>query len=245
MTLPILPQSLSDRPIACAEAPDSGRRRLLAGIGTVKSLALLSSLIPPAALVGCAAPQPGPDGSDFPEPRSDGGPSVVFLPSVEDAPELMLDERLVIAFDEKAVSAGAPSSVPPLRALVSAAPGSLDAALTAMGVTLWRIHWDAGGVTERRHARLDAHVSAERFLRDLTFALWPAASIRAALPAGCALEERASGEARARLLVRGGAPVASVVERPIRDESAPRRVSVVRNALEGYRITIESVRTGR
>ena len=93
----------------------------------------------------------------------------VFLPAIADAPQLSLDQQIVIRFSPKAAQHGAPAAVPPLRATVLSAPGSVNAVFSALSMTVWRISWDGSTITEARSPRLDERISAERLLRDLHF----------------------------------------------------------------------------
>ncbi|MNV44553.1 hypothetical protein D3C71_1363180 [compost metagenome] len=74
----------------------------------------------------------------------------------------------------------------------------------------------------------------ERVLDDLQFALWPAAAIRAALPAGWTLQETDG----VRSLVQGGTPWL------VRDTLPDGRVRL-RNLAEGYELVIESMDMGQ
>ena len=57
----------------------------------------------------------------------------VFLPAIADAPQLSLDQQIVIRFSPKAAQHGAPAAVPPLRATVLSAPGSVNAVFSEIG----------------------------------------------------------------------------------------------------------------
>ena len=132
----------------------------------------------------------------------------VFLPAIADAPQLSLDQQIVIRFSPKAAQHGAPAAVPPLRATVLTAPGSVNAVFSALSMTVWRISWDGSTITEARSPRLDERISAERLLRDLTFTLWPKQSITAAVPSGFVFSSHRQGPTEIRELVRGDCPFA-------------------------------------
>jgi hypothetical protein len=54
----------------------------------------------------------------------------------------------------------------------------------AMGQSAVRLVWDGQHLQQRRAPWLPPQVRGERVLRDLQFALWPLAAVRAALPPG-------------------------------------------------------------
>lgn len=161
----------------------------------------------------------------------------VFMADAGDAPALSLDQQIRIVFSERASAWGAPSSVPPLRAMVVTEPGSVRAILTALGMTVWRLSWDGTRIEEARSPGLDARVRAPQFLRDLTFSLWPAESVRAAAPAGWTFSERTSGGARIRELRHSGVTAL----RATVTEAGSRMFVTVANGIEGYTLHIESL----
>lgn len=161
----------------------------------------------------------------------------VFMPALDDAPRLTLDQQIRIVFHEKALAAGAPRSIPTLRALVLTEPAGVRAALTAMGLNVWTLFWNGAQIHESRSPRLDGHVSAERFLRDLAFTLWPAGSVEKSLPADCRLVLSTTPALEIRTLVRGGVPLL----RAVSSTSNGRRSITIENAVEGYTLQIESV----
>ena len=161
----------------------------------------------------------------------------VFMPALADAPRLTLDQQIRIVFHEKALAAGAPRSIPTLRALVLTDPAGVRAALTAMGLNVWTLFWNGAQIRESRSPRLDDHVSAERFLRDLAFTLWPAESVEKSLPADCRLVLSTTPAREIRTLVRGDVPLL----RAVSSTSNGRRSITIENAVEGYTLQIESV----
>ena len=160
----------------------------------------------------------------------------VFMPALADAPRLTLDQQIRIVFHEKALAAGAPRSIPTLRALVLTDPAGVRAALTAMGLNVWTLFWNGAEIRESRSPRLDDHVSAERFLRDLAFTLWPVESVRKSLPADCKLTASTTPALESRTLVRAGVPLL----RAVSSTSNGRRMITIENAVEGYVLQIES-----
>lgn len=226
---------------------------------------LLSALVLPAVLPGCALLSPEekpssapaePPAKKKPRPAESQGkkPSAqpkaaaaepqlprslpVFLPDAAEAPRMTLDQQIRVVFSAEAAAQGAPASVPPLRAMVVLAPGSADAAFTALGMTVWRLSWDGKEITESRSPRLDERVSAEKFLRDLAFTLWPMESVRSALPAGYELRRTGGQGSETRQLLMNGAEAL----RAVRTESSggSHELITLTNRAEGYTLFIES-----
>lgn len=171
-------------------------------------------------------------------PVDDGAAGPSFMPDLADAPRLTLDQQLRIRFHEKARRAGAPKSVPVLRALVLSDPGRLRAAFTAMGMNVWAISWDGNRIEESRSPRLPEEVQAERFLRDFAFALWPEESVRRSIPVDADLVVLHRGGTEIRALIRNQAPVL----RSVHTEAEGRELITITNAPEGYTIDIETAR---
>ncbi|MCW4455922.1 DUF3261 domain-containing protein [Flavobacterium sp. MXW15] len=117
-----------------------------------------------------------------------------------------------------------------LDALLEADAGSVRLAVQAMGQTGVRLQWDGRELTQQRAPWLPPQVRGERVLDDLQFALWPAAAIRAALPADWELRE----DGGVRRLQRDG--IAWLVL-----EAGEDGVLRLRNLAEGYELEIESV----
>lgn len=161
----------------------------------------------------------------------------VFLPAVADAPQLSLDQQIVIRFSPKAAQHGAPAAVPPLRATVLSAPGSVNAVFSALSMTVWRITWDGSTITEARSPRLDERISAERLLRDLTFTLWPKQSIAAAVPSGFEFSSRRQGLTEIRELASEG----TALLRAHITQMGSRSMITIENEPEGYTLQIESL----
>ena len=171
-------------------------------------------------------------------PVDDGALAPVFAPSIADAPRLTLDQQIRIRFHEKALSSGAPKSVPVLRALVVADPGLLRAAFTAMGMNVWAITWNGSRIEESRSPRLPAEVKADRFIRDFAFALWPVESVRKSIPQDMDLIVSERGDTEIRALIRNKAPILRAVITRTRNRS----LITLANAPEGYTLDIEAAR---
>ena len=154
----------------------------------------------------------------------------VFLPAIADAPQLSLDQQIVIRFSPKAAQHGAPAAVPPLRATVLSA-------FSALSMTVWRISWDGSTITEARSPRLDERISAERLLRDLTFTLWPTQSIAAAVPSGFEFSSHRQGPTEIRELSSEG----TALLRAHITQMGSRSMITIENEPEGYTLQIESL----
>lgn len=174
-----------------------------------------------------------------------------IVPRLEDAPERLLDQQMRVRFSPEALKAGAPSDVPTLRAMVLLDTTRLSAVVTAMGLTVWRVDFTKEGLTETRHALLDNHLDAPKFVRDFALAYWPVESLRATLPERCRLDadfrQSAAGTDETRTLVCGGAPLFRVVTTTNAEPNAAGLVpegtlsrTSIENRAEGYRIDIES-----
>ncbi len=107
-------------------------------------------------------------------------------------------------------------------------------AAVALGQTVASLSWNGSELTQQVSTHVPEAITAERILSDVQLAWWPAATIRAALPPGFALEEL-DGK---RTLSRDGATVATVDY----TGTGPvwNRVRLV-HARYGYELDIESV----
>lgn len=151
---------------------------------------------------------------------------LVQLPTLQLAPSalpqpLQLQQRLQFRFGTHERE---------LDALLEADGSQVRLAVQAMGQTGVRMVWDGTTLEQTRAPWLPPQVRGERVLDDLQFALWPAAAIRAALPAGWTLVD-SGGERR---LEQGGK--AWLLLEPLPDG----RVRL-RNLAEGYELVIESL----
>lgn len=153
----------------------------------------------------------------------------VVLPALRLAPaalghELTEQQRLVFRFG---------THVRELDALLEVDADAVRLAVQAMGRTGVRLQWDGVTLSEDRAAWLPAAVRSERVLDDVQFSLWPADTIRAALPAGWDLVERGA----VRELRKEG-------EVWLQREQVDATTLRVRNSAEGYELTIESMAGG-
>lgn len=153
----------------------------------------------------------------------------VVLPSLRLAPatlghELSAQQRLVFRFG---------TQVRELDALLEVDATVVRLAVQAMGRTGVRLQWDGKDLVEDRAAWLPAAVRGERVLDDVQFSLWPADAIRSALPAGWELTERGTF----RELRRNG-------QVWLQREQVDADTLRIRNGVDGYELTIESVAGG-
>ncbi|NVD98563.1 DUF3261 domain-containing protein [Massilia sp. BJB1822] len=103
----------------------------------------------------------------------------------------------------------------------------------ALGQRVLSLSYDGRDMKTWRHLMLPAQVKAEDVLEDVQLTLWPAAALRAALPAGWQIEE----DAQRRILSLNGETIMRI------DYSAPQRwlgTVVLENLRYKYRLTIES-----
>ncbi|EJN09287.1 DUF3261 domain-containing protein [Herbaspirillum sp. YR522] len=110
----------------------------------------------------------------------------------------------------------------------------LDLVGLAFGQRVMSLHYDGRELTTWRHFMLPAQVQGEDVLQDVQLTLWPAESIRSALPAGWELRE-SEGQ---RTLLQGGEPIA-VIDYPDRKPWGGR--VVLTNLRYRYKLTIQSV----
>lgn len=121
----------------------------------------------------------------------------------------------------------------PIEALLEIDSGEVLLAGFALGQRILTIGWNGHELKVERHSKLPGTVSAERVLRDVQYAYWPAASIRAVLPPAWSLDD----EGGLRTLRHEGQSVLVI------RFAGPSRLSgrvVLDNRLEGYRLYIES-----
>jgi len=110
----------------------------------------------------------------------------------------------------------------------------LDLVGLAFGQRVMSLHYDGRELQTWRHFMLPAQVQGEDVLQDVQLTLWPAASIRAALPAGWELRE-SEGQ---RTLLQGGETIA-VIDYPDRKAWGGR--VILTNLRYRYKLTIQSV----
>lgn len=177
---------------------------------------LILSLLLCLLLAACASTR-------MPAPR-------VQLPTLQLAPAALpqpvqLQQRLQFRFG---------SHERALDALLEVDAEQVRLAVQAMGQTGVRMVWDGHHLEQTRAPWLPPQVRGERVLDDLQFALWPAAAIRAALPAGWSLQETDG----VRRLQQGG-------QDWLLRETLPDGGVRLRNLAEGYELVIESMDMGQ
>lgn len=229
------------------------RRRLLGALCLTSTATILGlsgcGVLKPAEPAPASGPnkrptQPAPERPQSPaasEPiRVGGEPVFSRLPALSLAPSMTLEQQISVRFLEKARAAGAPAALPALRAMVLASPDRLLAVFSAMGLTVWRLEASPAGIKEWRSDKMGAELQAKNFLRDFMFVFWSAAALRAALAPKAALaEDEAPGRRERVLTVDGRRAMRAVTTR--RDNRA---ITTVENPLEGYVLTIETLRRG-
>lgn len=134
---------------------------------------------------------------------------------------LALQQRLVFRHGERSDT---------VDALVEADARSVRVVLHQQGQVMLRLSWDGESLQQTRAPQLPPALSAQRVLDDLQLVHWPAASIRAALPPGWELQERAT---QRRLLHRDHVVVTV--------DGLGRREAWLENHRAGYRLEISSV----
>jgi hypothetical protein len=116
-----------------------------------------------------------------------------------------------------------------IEVLLEADARSVRLALVSLGQTGARLEWDGRELTQTQAAWWPKAVSGERVLSDLQLVLWPAAAVRAALPAGWSLE----ANDKERVLRHGAETVVSI--------SYPSAsLTELVHGRDGYRIRIDS-----
>ena len=103
----------------------------------------------------------------------------------------------------------------------------------AFGQRVLTLHYDGRELTSWRHVMLPSQVRADDVLEDLQLALWPAAAIQQALPAGWRIEE----QGLQRTLFSGDAPVAQIAYSGLPRWSG---TVVLDNLRYHYRLTIQT-----
>lgn len=179
----------------------------------------IGALVAILLLVSCATVPPQPR-LQIPEPRLS---PASFGATVSLAQRLGF-ERANALPDEPARS---------IDAQLEIDPAQLRMAAVAMGTRILGLRWDGNTLDVQRHPQLPAQVDPARVLRDIQYAYWPTAAVRAGLPAGWTLDDAGAQ----RELRHDGQPVLS-----IRYHAAPRWAgnAELDNRVEGYRLLIES-----
>lgn len=121
-------------------------------------------------------------------------------------------------------------------------PEALNLVGMKLGQRVLSLHYDGKKLTTWRHFMLPEQVRGEDVLEDIQLTLWPANSIRAALPTTWALREEPNKVAGLplprRILLRDGTPIMHIdYPGKTRWEGAV----VLTNLRYHYRLTIESV----
>lgn len=106
-------------------------------------------------------------------------------------------------------------------------------AAVALGQRILTLRWDGTSLDVQRHPQLPAQVDPARVLRDVQYAYWPIAALRAALPEGWTLDD-----ADQRRQLRH----AEQLVLSIRYDAVPRWTGTAEldNRVEGYRLSIAS-----
>lgn len=142
---------------------------------------------------------------------------------------ISLQQQLIVERDGQANA---------LEAALEIDPQRVDLVAMALHQRVLSLHFDGRALQSWRHPALPAELRAEDVLEDLQLTLWPAEIIAAALPAGWRIEENGLR----RILRQGEQPVSEI------DYSGTPRwlgTIVVNNLRYRYRLTIQSVATGR
>jgi len=114
----------------------------------------------------------------------------------------------------------------------------LDLVALALNRRVLSLHYDGRSLESWRHPTLPVELRAEDVLADLQLTLWPADTLRPALPAGWRLEENGSR----RILLEGKRPR---IEIHYSGEPPWSGKIVVNNFRYRYRLTIQSVLAGQ
>ena len=139
--------------------------------------------------------------------------------------ELSLSQRITVVRGEDRKS---------FDAQLEADASAVRIAAVAMGHTVASLTWDGKSLEQKVSTHVPAAVTASRILSDVQLAWWPAAAVRAGLPAGFTLEESANS----RVVTEAGSPFASVTY----EGTAPAwRFVKLTQQRYGYVLEIESV----
>lgn len=119
-------------------------------------------------------------------------------------------------------------------AVLDIAPDAVTLVGLTLGQRMLTLRYDGATLSEQRHAALPAEVRGADILSDVQLALWPAAAVRAALPAGWTLTD----EGQRRTLSHDAQDVAVIAY-----DGVPRwqgRITL-ENRQYAYRLVIRSV----
>lgn len=177
-----------------------------------RALVLLLAGLSLAGLVSACAHPPRAPAEEL--------PTLHLAPASLGAP-LALQQRLEFVFGEHSRQ---------MDALLEVDEAELRLSVQAMGQAGVNLRWDGVTLQQQRAPWLPGFVRGERVLDDLQFALWPAAPIRAALPAGWSLVD----DGRVRELRKRGATWLRL------ERIGPGRMRL-HNRAAGYQLLIDSV----
>ncbi|MEJ0098400.1 MAG: DUF3261 domain-containing protein [Pseudomonadota bacterium] len=121
-----------------------------------------------------------------------------------------------------------------LDAAVEVDANELRVAGMLLGQRILLLDWDGKALQEQREPVVPKALDGRAILRDLQLVYWPAAAIRAALPQGWRLEEKAAR----RQLFRGS----RLVFESERGDAAPLGNARLWNRIGQYRIDIEAAK---
>jgi hypothetical protein len=182
------------------------------------SLARVGVAAVAAALAGCAS---APSATPAHEPHE--------TPRLRLAPALL--GRTIN--QQQHLTLQAPGREQELDVLLEADATHVQLGVVAMGQVAARLEWDGTTLTEQSAPWWPQAVSGARILGELQLALWPAAAIRAALPAGWTLAEHDG-----RRTLSDDGEIVTVVTR-----AAP-QVLEIEQRREHFRLKIESRELG-
>ncbi|WP_432261415.1 DUF3261 domain-containing protein [Cupriavidus sp. TMH.W2] len=183
---------------------------------TLSALALATALA-----AGCASP------GSVPEARASaaGATALLRLPPASLQRELKLQQHITVEFTLQGRTERRE-----LLAQLEADAAHTRLAAVGGGQVLARLDWDGATLQVSRAPWAPAELQPERILSDLQLALWPAAAIRAALPAGWSFDA-----APALRQLRQGSEIVAEIRFP----DAATTLFVQHR--DGYRLTIRNL----
>lgn len=132
-----------------------------------------------------------------PRPRPEGDELLLKLSPGSLGRELQLAQRITVLRGGERKTFDAQLEVDATEVRIAA---------VALGQTVASLKWNGARFEQQVSTHVPEAITAERILSDVQLAWWPAAAIRAALPAGYALEEQGTR----RTLTRDGAGLARI-----------------------------------
>jgi len=141
---------------------------------------------------------------------------------------------------QQRIDVRAPGHAQALDVMLEADDRRVRLAVLAMGQVAARLEWDGVTLDESRAPWWPPQVSGARILSDLQLAEWPAAAVRAALPAGWRLDEVGD----VRTLSQGAEVVTTVTRRAggiveIAQRRAPYTLTIASHPLEQVSDAVE------